>query len=75
MERHVSGDAPNWAHFLFVHSIQAFGRASLECMNGKCALFHAREAASATVEARETSVIDEEGNGIVQTAGCRANAN
>ena len=44
MERYVSGDAPSRAHSLFVHSIQAFGRASLECMNGKCALFHVREA-------------------------------
>ena len=48
MERYASGDAPNWAHFLFAHSIQAFGRASLECMDWKCALFHAREAVSAT---------------------------
>ena len=75
MERYVSGDAPNWAHSLFVHSIQAFGRASLECMNRKCALFHVREAVSAMIEARETCAIDEEGNGIVQTAGCRANTN
>ena len=34
MERHVGGDASSWAHFLFLHSIQAFGRASLECMRG-----------------------------------------
>ena len=34
--------------FLFVYSIRAFGRALAECMDWKCALFHAREAASAT---------------------------
>ena len=43
MERHVSGDASSWAHFLFLHSIQAFGRASLECMRGHALFFmHAR---------------------------------
>ena len=49
MERHVSGDASSWAHFLFLHSIQAFGRASLECMRGHALFFHACEAVSAAV--------------------------
>ncbi len=33
-ERHVSGDAPDWACFLFMYSFQAFGRASTECIGG-----------------------------------------
>ena len=56
MERHVSGGAPSRAHFLFVHSIQAFGRALAECMDWKCALFHARETVSATVVSADKGV-------------------
>ena len=38
-ERHVSGGAPVWAHFLFVYSSEAIPVARLECMERKCALF------------------------------------
>ena len=31
-EQHVSGDVPSWAHFLFVYSWNACGRAMTECM-------------------------------------------
>ena len=48
MERHVSEDVPSWAHFLFMHFIQAFGRALAECMIGNALFFHAREVVSAT---------------------------
>ena len=48
LERHVSVDAPSWAHFLFMYPRIACGRATVECMDWKCALFHAREAVSAT---------------------------
>ena len=48
MERHVSEDAPSWAHFLFMHFIRAFGRALAECMIRSALFFHAREAVSAT---------------------------
>ena len=39
LERHGAGDAPIRAHFRFLYSSWAFGRASVECMNETCALF------------------------------------
>jgi hypothetical protein len=47
IERHVSGDALNWAHFFFMYSIWALGRASAECMNEEMRSLSALDAVSA----------------------------
>ena len=39
-EQHVSEDAPSWAHFFFVYSCKAFGRASVECMKESALFFY-----------------------------------